>query len=222
MATPSTTSRLASSSTSSFDDASDSVTDWIRDRSRPLAIGALAIVTLGGGFLLWRSANESKAARAEAAFFQAQAPIAQNDLAGAERELRNVAQQYTGTAGGAQARLLLAQVLYEQGKYQAGIEALQGGDPPSSLESSVQVLTAGGYEGLGKHADAAKLYEQAAGTAPVGQRDELRASAARAYQAAGNSDAARKIWTELAANEQSALVDEARVRLGELAGKPAS
>jgi thioredoxin-like negative regulator of GroEL len=207
----------------SFEDASENLMDWFRERSRPLAIGALTVVALGAGALLWRSTASSKAARAETAYFQAQAPIAQNDLAAAERELRTVADQYKGTAGGAQARMLLAQVLYEQGRYQAGIDALKAGDAPGALQTSVKVLTAGGYEGLGQPLEAAKLYEEAATAAVAGgQRDELRASAARAYQAGGRTADAQKIWTELAANEQSPLADEARVRLGELAPKPAS
>jgi predicted negative regulator of RcsB-dependent stress response len=214
------TTRYASSD-SPFEDATDSMTDWVRDRSRPIAIGVLAVVALGAGTLLWRNAASSKAQRAETAFFQAQAPIAQNDLAGAERELKSVADRFGGTAGGAQARLLLAQVYYDQGKYQAGIDVLKAGDPPAALRTSTKVLMAGGYEGLAKHADAAKLYDEAAAESPVGQRDEMRANAARAYQAAGNAAAAHKIWTELSRNDASPLADEARVRLGELAAKPA-
>ena len=216
------TSRLASSS-GSLDDASENFADWLRDHSRPIAIGALTIVALAAGTFFWRNAAASKAARAEQAYFQAQAPIAQNDLAAAERELKAVADRYDGTAGGAQAQLLLAQVMYEQGKYQAGIDALkQADDAPEALRASAKVLMAGGYEGLGKHAEAAKLYEEAAQATSAGHRDDLRASAARAYQAAGNGGAALKIWEELAKSETSPLADEARVRMGEVAAKPAS
>jgi predicted negative regulator of RcsB-dependent stress response len=214
------TTRYASSD-SSLEDATDSMTDWVRDRSRPIAIGVLAVVTLGAGTLLWRNASSSKAQRAETAFFQAQGPIAQNDLAGAERELKSVAERFPGTAGGAQARLLLAQVYYDQGKYQAGIDALKAGDAPAALRTSTKVLMAGGYEGLAKHAEAAKLYEEASAESPIGQRDELRANAARNYQAAGNAAAAQKIWTELSRDDANPLADEARVRLGELAAKAA-
>ena len=216
------TSRLASSS-GSLDDATENFSAWLRDHSRPVAIGALAVVALAAGTFFWRNAAASKASRAEQAYFQAQAPIAQNDLPAAERELKAVADRYDGTAGGAQAQLLLAQVMYEQGKYQAGIDVLKGADDaPAALRNSAKVLMAGGYEGLGKPAEAAKLYEEAAQGASAGQRDDLRASAARAYQAAGNAESARKIWAELAKSETSPLADEARVRLGEVTAKPAS
>jgi predicted negative regulator of RcsB-dependent stress response len=215
------TSRIASSP-GSFEDATDSLSDWFRVHGRSVAIGALIVAAAGAGTFFWRTSAASKASRAEQAFFQAQAPIAQNDLAGAERELTRVAQQFDGTAGGAQAQMLLAQVYYEQGKYQQGVDVLkQADDAPEALRSSVKVLAAGGYEGLSKPAEAAKLYEEAAGTAAAVQRDELRASAARAYQAGGNAEAARRIWDELVKNEASPLADEARVRLGELAAKPA-
>ena len=212
--------RLASSS--SLDDASDSFSDWMREHGRALALVGVALAAVLVFAWIWRSTSASKAQRAEQQFFQAQAPLAQNDLPGAERELRRVAEQFDGTAGGAQAQLLLAQVLYEQGKYQAGIDALkEADDAPGALRSSAKVLTAAGYEGLGKPVEAARLYEEAAGAATGSQRDDLRASAARAYQAAGNGDAARKIWEELAKREGSPLADEARVRLGELSVRPA-
>ena len=178
------TTRYASSD-SSFEDATDSMTDWVRDRSRPIAVGVLAVVALGAGTLLWRNAANSKAQRAETAFFQAQAPIAQNDLTGAERELKSVAERFSGTAGGAQARLLLAQVYYDQGKYQAGIDALKAADAPAALKTSTKVLMAGGFEGLAKHAEAAKLYEEArrveeAMRGPTERRDRRPARDGRA------------------------------------------
>jgi predicted negative regulator of RcsB-dependent stress response len=221
MATPS--SRIASTEPRSFEETTDSLSLWFRDHSRAIAIGAIVVAAAGAGAFFWRTSAASKASRAEQAFFQAQAPVAQNDLPAAEKELARVAQQYDGTPGGAQAQMLLAQVYYEQGKYQQGIDALKNADDaPEALRSSVKVLTAGGYEGLNKPLEAARLYEEAAQAAVAGQRDELRASAARAYQAAGNSEAARKVWDELVKNEASPLADEARVRLGEVAAKPAS
>jgi predicted negative regulator of RcsB-dependent stress response len=221
MASPS--SRIASTEPRSLEETTDSVAIWFREHSRAVSIAALAVAAAAAGTFFWRTSAASKATRAEQAFFQAQAPVAQNDLATAEKELARVGQQFDGTAGGAQAQMLLAQVYYEQGKYQQGVDALKNAsDAPEALRSSVKVLMAGGLEGLGKPADAAKLYEEAAQAAAGGQRDELRASAARAYQAAGNAEAARKIWDELVKNEASPLADEARVRLGEVAAKPAS
>ena len=90
----------------------------------------------------WLSHLElSWALPAERAFFDAQAPLANQDLAAAERNLRQVATRYDGTAGGAQAQLALAEMLYDQGKYQDGLNALKDADDaPSALKPAVIVM----------------------------------------------------------------------------------
>ena len=204
----------------SFEDATESAADWVRLHSRQLAIGAAVIAAAVVGAVVYRSMSVSKNARAEQAFFEAQAPLANRDLAAAERNLRQVAQRYGGTAGGAQAQLVLAQILYDQGKYQEGLKVLEDADAPEALEPAVRLLTAAGYEGLNRFADAAKLYEQAANEATAESRKvELRASAARAYQQANDAAAAGRIWAELAKRDGSPIADEARVRLGEVSAQ---
>ena len=219
----SSSSRASSSASgASLEDATESLADWFRTNGRVVGLVALALVLAVVGTWLWRWTAANKAGQAEQQFYQAQAPLAQGDLAGAERELRRVATAFDGTAGGAQAQMLLAQVLYEQGKYQAGIDVLKNADDaPDALRRGARLLTAAGLEGLNKFAEAAKIYEEAAQGVTGTQRDDLRASAARAYQAAGNAASARTIWAELAQQEGSPLVDEARVRLGELSAAPA-
>ncbi len=65
------------------------------------------------------------------------------------------------------------------------------------------------------------MYEQAASAATTDlAKAGYQADAARAYAAAGNSEAAKRIWTAMAADETSPLSGEARVRLGELTVKP--
>src|SRR5688572_27223321 len=167
MASP--TTRTAPPATS-FEDATENAADWVRLHALQLAAGAAIVAVAVGGTLVYRSMSSSKAARAERAFFEAQAPLATQDLAGAERQLRQVAQRYDGTAGGAQARLMLAQVLYDQGKHQDGIRVLEEADAPDALESSVDLLKAAGYEGLGRFADAARIYEAQANQATADSR----------------------------------------------------
>jgi predicted negative regulator of RcsB-dependent stress response len=221
MASP--TTRTAASD-SPFEDATDSFIDWFRLHSTKVVSGMAVVVVAAAGYMAYRAYSAGQASSAERAFFEAQAPLANRDLAGAEAQLRRVATQYDGTAGGAQAQLALAQILFEQGKYQAGLDVLKDADDaPAALKPAVRVLRAAGEEGLGRPAEAAKLYEQAAADEQIeGRKAELRANAARAYQQAGQAEPARKIWAELAAKEDNPLADEARVRLGELAAQAAS
>jgi tetratricopeptide (TPR) repeat protein len=208
-------------SPSSFDDVTENFADWVRLHATQVALGVGAVVVIVGGAALWRSSKASRAARAEAAFFQAQAAAAQGGPAAAQKQLEQVAQRYDGTAGGTEAQLALAQAQYDQGKYQDGLNVLKQANPPKGLDRSVRLLTAVGYEGLGKYADAAKIYEDAVKDATgASERAQLQADAARAYQAAGDKAAALKIWTELAALQAQGIADEARVRVGELAAKP--
>jgi hypothetical protein len=76
-------------------------------------------------------------------------------------------------------------------------------------------------EGAGRPGEAAKVYEQLAGGKGVvaRRRDELRASAARAYQLAGDRTSARRLWQQIITDNASPLTDEARVRVGELSAQ---
>lgn len=195
----------------------DGAADWLRDHGRALGIGAAAVGLLAVGGVAWRGSERAKAQRAEQAFFQAQA-VGQGNPTTAERGLREVATRYAGTAGGAQATLLLAQALFDQGRYQDGLAVLQRAKPPEQFADAVRLLTAAGYQGVGRAADAGKLYEQlsAAPSLPTRRRDELRASAARAYQLANDRASAVRMWELILTGGNGPMVDEARVRLGEL------
>ena len=214
------TSRLAPSSPHSLDSGTDRAGEWFRAHGRALGAVGVTLAAVLGGAMVWLSSNSGKATRADAAFAAASAPLATNDVATAQRELRQVATQYDGTAGGAQAQLLLAQLLYDAGKYQEGLDVLkQADDAPAPMRTGVLALTAAGYEGLDRFGEAGKRYEDAAAAASTeAQKRDLRANAARAYQRAGDVAASRRLWEPLANEESSPYADEARVRLGELAG----
>jgi predicted negative regulator of RcsB-dependent stress response len=215
------TTRLASSS--SFDDTSENVADWMQRNARGLTIAVIVLLALAGGAWLWRSQAASKNARADIALARADGPLATGDVAGAQRELQTVATAYAGTPGGTQAALLLAKSYFDQAKYGQGLEVLKRvNDAPDDLRASVRALTGAGLEGSGKFADAAKAYDEAASAArfPV-SRARYRADAARSYQLAGNAEAARKIWSDLSEDRESGLAEEAKVRLGELSAAKA-
>lgn len=192
--------------------------EWFISNARTLGIIGAVIAVAAVGSVAWRSSERAKAARAEQALYQAEGSLAQADPAQAERSLREVATRYSGTAGGSQAQLLLAQTLYDAGRYQDGLAVLTRSKPPAELAEAVELLTAAGYEGSGRSADAGRIYERLAdrsGTVAT-RAAELRAAAGRAYQLANDKTAALRVWRLIASGPSGPLVDEARVRVGEL------
>jgi thioredoxin-like negative regulator of GroEL len=195
--------------------------DWFESNARAVTVAAVAVLVAGGAAAAYRWNGNTKAQRAETALYQAQAAAGPSgDPRQAERALRDVATRYAGTASGTQAQLLLAQSLYDAGRYQDGLTVLQRGNPPAEFNEAVQLLTAAGHEGLGRGADAARIYESIAAGDGVSERrrDELRAAAARAYVLGNDRTSALRLWKQILGAGTGPLKEEARVRVGELAG----
>jgi predicted negative regulator of RcsB-dependent stress response len=90
--------------------------------------------------------------------------------------------------------------------------------PSGPYAASIKGLLGDAYIQLGKPAEAAAAYEQAAlATALPNERALLMSKLGRAWYAAGKNDKARETWQSLAAQQASpSLAAEARLRLGEL------
>ena len=186
-------------------------------------MGVAAIVVLFVGAWFYRSMGQKKANRAESAYFQARQAMVSGNAPLALTDLRNVTTRYKGTPGAAQAALAIAQILYDQGKFQEGLAELDkvARSRPEDMAASVQVMRGAGYEGLRQFDKAAEEYRKAAElTRFPNDAAAFKASAARAFMAGGKPDSARVIWAELAAEPGGSMVSEARVRLGELTAAP--
>jgi tetratricopeptide (TPR) repeat protein len=134
-----------------------------------------------------------------------------------------VATRYEGTRAGTQASITLAQALYQQKKFKEGIAALKKAEAksPSDFKPSIHVLEAAGYEELKDFVTAAAEYKIAAGeTRYAADKAQYQAAAARDYMAAGKTEDAKAIWTELAKDDTGPMASEAKVRLGEILAKP--
>ena len=206
--------------------ASDTTSlEWMQDHARELTIGLIIVLALAIGVYLYRGTQAAKAGKAEQALGRAEQSLGSGNLALAKTDLQRVVTAYAGTSASTTAAMLLAQLSYDEGKYQEGINQLDKVARSSAAKpvaASIEALMADGFMGLGKPAEAATWYERSAEKARFdADKDQYRASAARAYAAAGNIDAARRIWTALAEDPTSSTAGEARVRLGELAAKPA-
>ena len=122
----------------------------------------------------------------------------------------------------------IAETLFEQGralmeqkKYAEGIAKLTPLADSLTEGASAQGLIATGYEEQGKYKEAAEHFMKAADASAFdADKANFKASAARAYMRAGDGAAAKKLWTELAADPNGPAAGEARVRLGELSAAP--
>lgn len=203
------------------DDPLESVSTWVQVNQRPLLYVAVGVALVGAGAWLYRSSQATAAANASKALYEAQAPMAEGKLPEAKTALEKVVARYGGTASGAQAVLLLAQVLYEQKDYDGGIAALTKavGGASADFAAPMRGLLAAGYEGKGQLQEAAAEYGKASKAARFAAEAKMyQASQARTLQAAGLVAEAKAQWEALSQAEGEAFAQEARVRLGELAG----
>jgi predicted negative regulator of RcsB-dependent stress response len=200
----------------------DSLVGWLELHSRELMYVSIGLLVVAGGVWFYRQSNERQAQSASTALSEAESAISAGNLPLAQSDLEKLVQRYGSTSAGTQAHVLLAQVHYDKGEFQQGMEQLKPvTDAKDAYTAAAGLnLMAAGLEQSGKLADAASTYEKAAARAPYKvDHDVYIASAARAYTAAGKTDDAKKIWSALAKDDQSPAAAEARVRLGELEAK---
>jgi predicted negative regulator of RcsB-dependent stress response len=209
---------------SELDDELD-VMDWIRANMRWVGIGAAVVVVVGGGWWVYTQSKVRKEQNAAQALFLAKQSVQAGNLVLAQSDLSKLVNRYSGTSAGSEGAMLLAQIDYDQNKYQEGITVLENAakGAPAPMEVQLRGLIGDGYLSLKNAPSAAKEYERAADmTTFVLEKSNQRAKAARAYATAGDTAKARQIWTELAADEKNpAVAAEAKVRLGELTAKVA-
>ena len=201
----------------------DSMGDWLILHKREVTWALLALAVIIGGFWFYERSQSIKSQRAETAYFQARQSMAAGNLPLAVSDLEKVAARYEGTRAGTQAALSLAQALYDQKKFKEGIAALKRVEAkaPGDFRPSIHVLEAAGYEELKDFVAAAEQYQLAAkSTQFPADKAKYQAAAARDFMAAGKTEQAKAIWTELAKDESIPEAAEARVRLGELTAKP--
>lgn len=199
--------------------------DWFQLHTREFTWAAVTVIVLAAGGWFYIRSRDLKAERAEKAYYQAIRSQTAGNLPLAESDLRKMIQRYDGAPAAAQARLQLAQILYDQGKYQQGVDELRlaedkiGGS--EQYGSGVHLVLAAGLEQLKKYREAGEQYEKAAKAARFdADRQRFQSLAANAYLTGGDTAKAKAIWTELGADSKGAVAGEARVRLGELTATP--
>lgn len=201
------------------------IKNWIVANSRSVMIVVSAAVVLGAVYAFWQQSVRLKNERAEAAFATAQGAFYSGNTTLAKSDLEQLAARYPGTSGSTQAGMLLAQILYGEGKYDDGIASLTAllSSAPAQFKPSIEELIASGYADSNRPDDAAAHLIMAASLAEFAADQQMyRADAARMLRQAGKTDEARAIWAELAKIPDSPMLTEAKVRLGEIDAKPAT
>lgn len=203
----------------------DAIKDWLAAHRQQLTIGGAAAVVVVAGVLFWQQSSRLKNERADNAFGQAQSAFYSGNTGQAKAELEKVVTRYPGTAGGSEAVILLAQIAYGEGKYDDGIKQLTeaAGSVPSQFGGAVEEMIAAGHADAKRYDQAAEHFLKAADRSEF-QADKMiyQADAARMYGLAGKTAEARKLWAALAADRESPVLNEAKVRLGEIDAKAAS
>jgi hypothetical protein len=95
----------------------DRVMDVIVTRKREFAIGAVVVVALAGGVLLWRLSSNQKAERARVALADATNVLYSGNRPLGETQLQAVADRYRDTAPGIEAAMVLAQTDFEEARW---------------------------------------------------------------------------------------------------------
>lgn len=204
------------------DEHFDAFVEWLELHSRELMYASIGLLVIAGGVWFYRQSSERQADSASTALGEAETAITSGNLPLAQSDLEKLVQRYGSTEAGRQAHVLLAQVHYEKGEYQQGIQELKPltEDKDAYTAAAALNLSAAGLEQSGKYVDAAAMYQKAAERSPYKtDHDVYMASAARALTSAGKTDDAKQIWAALAKDDQSPAAAEARVRLGELDAK---
>lgn len=206
-----------------LEERTQNLLEWAELHSKQLTIVAVAIVMIAAGVWFYQKSHQARTRNASTALVSAEQALTAGNLPLAQSDLDKIVSRYGGTEPGKQAVLLLAQVMYDRGQYQQGIERLRQveGSGDRYLNTAALNLIGAGYEQQGKYADAAENYRKAADAALYpSDRDQYLASTARALTSAGKTAEAKAIWTKIAADPASPANAEARVRLGELEAKP--
>jgi predicted negative regulator of RcsB-dependent stress response len=195
--------------------------DWTRINSKALTAAAAVIVVAAAGFWFYQRSQQITAQNAERALAHAKESLTAGNLPLAQTDLQGVYSRYGSTAAGVEAAMLLAQADFDSNKPQDGIaliDKVSGSSAASAQQPTLLSLKGDGLAQLGKLTDAAKAYEAATNaTTFEAEKSYYKAKAARTYQSAGDTAAARKLWTEMLNDPKAQVMTaEARIRLGEL------
>ncbi|MEP6621579.1 MAG: tetratricopeptide repeat protein [bacterium] len=217
------TTPISDATSSAPQPKAESFVDWFHLNSRLVMYAGIGVIVVALGIWIVQRTSLNATMNSEKQLQIAKQSLNTGNLPLAQSDLKKVVDKYGEKPAGAEAGMLLAQIQFDKGDFQAAVVGLTdlakkiGNDPNAAPVTS---LLGDAQMQLNKAAEAAVQYEKAASLTPLqGQRNFYMSKAGRAYLAAGNAAQARKVFEALAnqtSNDGSSV--EARVRLGEMVG----
>lgn len=199
---------------------------WAETHRSQVLVALAGIAVLVAAFFVYRGlarAGEEDAARgyieARQAYFAGNYQLAVSDL-------RSFIDSHGDSSYGDDARIFLADALYQAGDPQAAVETLQwfNSHEDSPFAINALLLEAAAYQGTGSLDAAAETYRQALERSEVdAQRVEILGSLADVYELKGDTEqAAAQLQAIVDLDPEAPAADLARRDLAELTVRPIS
>lgn len=198
---------------------------WVESHRSQVLVSLAGVAVLVGAFFVYRSlarASEEESARsyieARQAYFAGNYQLAVSDL---QAFLRT----HGDTSYGDDARLFLADALYQAGDPEGAVETLREffdrhGDSPLALNA--RLLMAAAYQGMGRLDEAVAAYDEALEQAHAdAQRVRIHKGLADVHKLQGNTEkAAAQLQAIVDLDPESGAAAEARRELAEITVEP--
>ncbi|MFN0200631.1 MAG: tetratricopeptide repeat protein [Bacteroidia bacterium] len=183
------------------------VLEFVEKNGKMLLIGGVLLTLLVVGYLYWNGIKDGNNVKGQAAMFQAEYYFQQDSLAkalngdGKAKGFLAVEKEFSGTKVGNLSKYYIGQIYLRQGKTAEGIKYLENFDKGNNLPSVMAYASlASANEDLGKMAEAAALFEKAAGVTSE-KDDQLKpyfmVRAGLAYEDAGKKDKAAELYKQV-------------------------
>jgi predicted negative regulator of RcsB-dependent stress response len=174
---------------------------WSKANSQILILGAIVVVVAFVGLSYYRNYRAALREQAVAQLEQVQSAVAFGDRGSAKAQLHEYLDRFEGTIHALEARLVLGQVLLDEGSPDQAIEALAPAvrvmeDQPVGVQAAF--LMAAAYEEAGRMEDAERLLLRIARAAELSfQVREALSGAARLRTDAGNFSGAAQLYEQI-------------------------
>jgi predicted negative regulator of RcsB-dependent stress response len=174
---------------------------WAKNNTQTLILVGIVLVVLVAGGVYYRNYRSDWEEQAVAQLVQVQAAFSYGEREAAKAQLNQYLSQFEGTVYALEARLVLGQVLLEEGTPQEAIEVLSPAvremdSEPLGVQAAF--LLAAAYEETGRPEDAERQFLRISNTSDLPfQVHEALAGAARIRTAAGDLAGAAELYEEV-------------------------